>query len=61
MPKIIIMQVTFTGIQQNRFAKQNPNIQVKEKKLGYRMLVKKNVFRLIKVARDEIRKTIHKS
>ena len=31
MPKIIIMQVTFIGIQQIRFAKQNPNIQVNEK------------------------------
>jgi len=34
MSKIIIMQVTFTGIQQSRFAKQNPNIQVKEKNQG---------------------------
>ena len=34
MPKIIIMQVTFIGIQQqSRFAKQNPNIQVQEKQL----------------------------
>jgi hypothetical protein len=32
MPKIILIQVTFNGIQQSRFAKQNPNIQAK--KLG---------------------------
>jgi hypothetical protein len=34
MPKIIIMQVTFTRVQQSRFAKQNPNTQAKEKKLA---------------------------
>jgi hypothetical protein len=64
--KITVTQVTFIGTQQSNIkskqnfpAKQNPDIQVKNKLRVRNMGALREAFRLVVAAIDDTRKTIH--